>query len=147
MAVDIETSGGLIDTIGFARSPSEAIVVPFGPHRYRRGTGFVVVRPVRDGKEVTNYWSMEEERIVWKLLKRLMESGIPIVFQNGTYDLQYILKMGIRPNICMDDTMLAWHSLYPELPKGLGFLGSILTNEAAWKKLNSLKADTVKRDE
>lgn len=147
LAVDIETSGGIIDCIGFARSPSDALVVPLGPHRYRRGQSFVVVRPERNGEARTNYWDFEEEKFVWKAIKILLESGIPLVFQNGTYDLQYIRKMEIDPNRCADDTMLAWHSLYAEMPKRLGFIGSILTDEVAWKNLNRLKSDTVKREE
>ena len=43
------------------------------------------------------------------------------------------------------DTMHAQHSLQPEQEKGLGFLGSIYTNESAWKTLakfsKSTKAD------
>jgi uracil-DNA glycosylase len=147
LAVDIETSGGIIDCIGFASSPSNALVVPFGPHRYRRGQSFVIVRPIRNGEPVTNYWDFDEERQVWKWIKILLESGLPLVFQNGTYDLQYIRKVGIRPDLCADDTMLAWHSLYAEMPKRLGFIGSILTDEVAWKNLNKLRSDTVKRDE
>lgn len=147
MAVDIETSGGIIDTIGFARTPSDALVIPFGPHRYKRGQSFVVVRPIRNSVAVTNYWEFEEEKQVWQYIKILLESGIPLVFQNGVYDLQYIRRMNIHPANCADDTMLAWHSLYAEMPKSLGFIGSILTDEVAWKQLNRLKSDTTKRDE
>jgi uracil-DNA glycosylase len=146
LAVDIETAGGIIDTIGFARSPSEAFVIPFGPHRFRRGQNYIVIKPRRDGQEVTSYWELEEEREVWGLVKKLLESGIPLVFQNGVYDLQYLLKMAIRPANCADDTMLAWHSLYPELRKSLGFIGSILTDESAWKELNRHRADTARRE-
>jgi len=146
LAVDIETAGGMIDTIGFARSPSEALVVPFGPHRYRRGQNFVVIRPRRNGQEVTNYWEFEEECEVWRLIKRLLEAGLNLVFQNGVYDLQYLIRMGIRPNCCADDTMLAWHSLFPEMRKSLGFIASILTDESAWKELNKHKADTARRE-
>lgn len=146
LAVDIETAGGIIDTIGFARSASEAFVIPFGPHRYRRGQNYIVIKPRRDGKEVLNYWDIDEEKVVWQAVKKLLESGIPLVFQNGVYDLQYLLKIGIRPANCADDTMLAWHSLYPELRKSLGFIGSILTDESAWKELNRHRADTARRE-
>lgn len=146
MGVDVETSGGMIDTIGFARSENEAFVIPFGPHRFRRGTNFVVMKPRRDGTDVTSYWEYEEEVAVWKMIKRLLEDGIDLVFQNGVYDIQYLLRMSIRPNTCRDDTMLAWHSLFPELRKSLGFIGSVLTDEAAWKELSRHKADTARRD-
>jgi len=146
LAVDIETSGGMIDTIGFAKSPSDALVVPFGPHRYKRGQNFVVIRPIRKGVPVTNYWEFEEEVRVWKLIKRLLEAGIDLVFQNGVYDIQYLVKMTIKPNRCEDDTMLGWHSLFPEMRKSLGFIASILTDESAWKELNKHKADTARRE-
>lgn len=146
MGVDVETSGGMIDTIGFARSESEAFVVPFGPHRFRRGQNFVIMKPRRNGVDTTNYWEYEEECHVWRLIKKLLEAGIDLVFQNGVYDIQYLLRMSIRPAICRDDTMLAWHSLFPELRKSLGFIGSVLTDEAAWKELSKHKADTARRD-
>jgi hypothetical protein len=41
--------------------------------------------------------------------------------------------MGFRVVNCAEDTMLMHHALFPELPKSLGFMGSIYTNEAAWK--------------
>jgi len=66
-------------------------------------------------------------------------------YQNGLYDLQYILRMGLRPANCQADTMLLHHSLFPELQKGLGFLGSIYTNEASWKLMR--EQDSNKRDE
>lgn len=146
MGVDVETSGGMIDTIGFARNEREAFVIPFGPHRYKRGTHYVIMKPKRNGVEVTSYWEYEEECRVWRLIKRLLEDGINLVFQNGVYDLQYLLRMSIRPSVCCDDTMLAWHSLFPELRKSLGFIGSVLTDEAAWKELSRHKADTARRD-
>ena len=148
LAVDIETAGGIIDTIGFARSASEAFVIPFGPHRYKRGQNYIIIKPRKgDGSEVTNYWeTLEDEREVWGLVTNLLESGIPLVFQNGVYDIQYLLRIGIRPRNCSDDTMLAWHSLYPELRKSLGFIGSILTDESAWKELNKHRADTARRE-
>jgi|SRR5215467_1698103 len=147
LTIDTETSGGMIDTIGFARNESDALVVPFGPHRQRKGTGFTIIYPERDGKKVTSYWSVAEEVYVWKLIWRLLASPIGKSFQNGTYDIQYIMKILGIPNNMADDTMLAWHALYPELPKNLGFLGSILTNDIAWKQLRRSKSDTEKRDE
>jgi hypothetical protein len=36
--------------------------------------------------------------------------------------------------------------MFPELRKGLGFLGSIYTDEGSWKLLNK-KTDSTKREE
>ena len=130
LSVDIETVKKQISCIGFARSKDSALVVPF------------IAPPGKD------YWeTLEDEISAWKIVRDLLENPIPKVFQNGMYDLQYIFKMGIRTKNCLHDTMLLHHSIYPELLKGLGFLGSIYTNEASWKLMNRPKADTEKRDE
>jgi hypothetical protein len=40
--------------------------------------------------------------------------------------------------------MLLHHALQPESEKGLGFLGSVYTNEASWKLM---RTSTIKRDQ
>jgi uracil-DNA glycosylase len=132
LACDIETGNKQIKCIGFARSRSEAIVIPFVDLAHGRGS----------------YWpNVETELEAWRLVQRLLESGIPKVFQNGVYDLQYILAMGIAPQTLLHDTMLLHHSLFPEMQKGLGFLGSIYTGESSWKLMRRHKPDSEKRDE
>lgn len=133
LAVDIETEGGQIKCIGFAPSRGEALVVPFWDK----------------GKAGWSYWDdTQSEWAAWNAVQVMLESPVPKVFQNGLYDLQYILKTGIRPAALYEDTMLLHHSLYPELQKGLGFLGSIYTAEASWKLMNRRgKQDSEKRDE
>ena len=54
--------------------------------------------------------------------------------QNFSYDMQYFWRtVGITCPKFFGDTMLLHHALQPELEKGLGFLGSIYTNEPSWK--------------
>lgn len=132
LAPDVETEARQITCIGFARSAGEALVIPFWDRRQR-------------GR---SYWSTQalEER-AWACVARLLESPIPKVFQNGLYDLQYISRMAIRPRACVEDTMLLHHALLPEMQKGLGFLGSIYTEEASWKLMRRWKSDSEKRDE
>lgn len=132
LSVDIETQWQMIKCIGFARSRSEALVVPF----------------IHNAKPGKNYWDSEaDEKGAFMAVKAMLESPIPKLFQNGTYDLQYIRRLGIKTQNAIHDTMLLHHSHFPEMRKGLGFLGSIYTNEAAWKLMGRPKADTVKRDE
>lgn len=81
-----------------------------------------------------SYWGgPEEEFAAWSCVRALLESTIPKVWQNGLYDLQYLSRMGIRPRANREDTMLLHHSLFPEMQKGLGFLGSIYCGESEWK--------------
>lgn len=130
LGCDTETCFGQIECISFARSRSEALTVPFVDFQQRGN----------------NYWpTLGDEIAAWKLVKRLLESDIAKIWQNGLYDLQYLCRHGIFPRNCIEDTMLRAHSLFPEMPKGLGFLGSIHTNESSWKLMN--RKETTKRDE
>lgn len=147
LACDVETSAGIIDTIGFAKSASDAVVCQLGPHRYKIGTHYEYIWPQRDGRKVSSYWSHNEEIKFWQLTNQLLASSIPKVFQNGVYDLQYLLKMGLTPRACLEDTMLLHHSIFPEMQKSLGFLASIYVGESSWKLLRRHSPDTEKRDE
>jgi len=131
IAVDIETSGTQITCIGFSPRIDRALVIP-------------IVDPRRAG---SSYWaSLEEECQVWNFIRRVLESPSKKVFQNGLYDLHFLYRgYGLKPRNCEHDTMLLHHSLQPESPKGLGFLGSVYTDEPAWKLMRERK--TNKRDE
>jgi uracil-DNA glycosylase len=132
LACDIETGAGQIKCVGFARSRSEALVIPFVD--FARADG--------------SYWSDTGlERRAWDAVGRLLGSGLPLVFQNGLYDLQYLLRMGLRPANCAHDTMLHHHALFPEMSKGLGFLGSVYTGHSSWKLNYRIQRDSEKRDE
>lgn len=119
LSVDIETAGDQITCIGFAPSINQCLVVPF----------------YDDTKPSKNYWaSVSDEVKAWKWVKRMCEhERATIVGQNVLYDINVLWsKYGIKLK-ATDDTMLLHHALQPEMEKGLGFLGSIYTNEAAWK--------------
>ncbi len=133
LAVDVETKGGQITTIGFAYSASEAISIPFVDSR----------------KPGHNAWSDPlEELFVRQLVNRLLTCPAIKIFQNGMYDLQYILKEGYGICNVKEDTMLQHHAMYPELQKSLGFLGSIYTNESSWKLLRKRgKEDSLKKED
>lgn len=131
-AVDIETKfRKQISMIGFARNETDALVIPF----------------VDETKPDWNYWSTVEDEVeAWKLADVALRKLVPKVFQNGIFDLSHLLTAGFRPTMCQDDTMLLHHSLYPEMLKGLGFLGSIYSAEISWKQMRT-KGDNLKRDE
>lgn len=133
---DIETSGSAITCVGFAPRRDVAIVVPF-------------YDPRRSG---CNYWATaEEERLAWEWVRRVLDHPAPKVFQNGLYDIHFLWRaMGIKVRNAAHDTMLLHHALQPESPKGLGFLGSVYTDEASWKvtmRDRSNKSTTLKRDD
>lgn len=133
LAFDIETSHGEITCIGFAPSTGRALVVPFVDLR----------------KPGCNYWpSLEDELEAWNQVQAILDGPEAKLGQNTLYDIQWLWKLyGIRVWNYSEDTMLLHHALQPESPKGLGFLGSVYTNEVAWKADRIRGKDTLKRED
>lgn len=133
LSCDIETEFGQVKCVGFARSVSDAIVVPF-------------VDKTRPG---WSYWpDPGQERAAWDAVAGLIEHPrTRLLGQNFIYDTQYLNPLGINCGSLAEDTMLLHHSIWPEMQKGLGFLGSIYTSETSWKLMRRQKADTEKREE
>lgn len=122
LAADIETKQDQITCIGFAPSPATAIVIPFF---HESGQ---------------NYWrSLDEELAAWSYVRHWLATK-STTFQNGLYDINFLWsRYGIPVPLAMEDTMLFHHAMQPELEKGLGFLGSVYTEEASWKAMGKGK--------
>lgn len=136
LSIDIETAGQTqITCVGFAPSRNRAIVIPFVDWRKPGG----------------NYWpTAHMEKLAWGLVKKFCEHAdnpdCEVVGQNFLYDINWLLsKLGIVIKNFRRDTMLKHHALNPELEKGLGFLGSIYTDEPAWKLMRSKNFGSAKR--
>lgn len=133
LSVDIETSGQRVTCIGFSPNPRIAIVIPF----------------VDERRKDRNYWpTAAAEREVWGIIREVLGDGsIPKLFQNGGgYDIGFLWRGYKMPTVgAREDTMLLAHALQPEMLKGLGFLGSIYSDEGAWKHMR-IKTETLKRD-
>jgi hypothetical protein len=111
LSVDLETGWGQITCIGFAPSVERALVVPF-----------VDVRSV--GR---SYWKTAgDEAQAWRWVERVLGSPVPKLGQNfGAYDAYWLLeKRHIAIRNLLHDTYILHHVLYPELPKGLEFMGN-----------------------
>lgn len=132
LSCDIETEKKQITSIAFSTSSLIGFTIPIW------------------NKEEPNwsYWPEEEECVIWQDIADLLQSHPKVLFQNGLYDVQYLWRMLVRVPNFTEDTMILHHSLYPEMPKGLEFLGSIYTNEISWKRMRQRHgaADT-KREE
>lgn len=67
-------------------------------------------------------------------VRDIVLSGIPLCFQNGMFDgsiLEWFYDTPVIP-LVKHDTMYMMHSAYVELPKDLGFIGSLYTNNPPW---------------
>lgn len=130
IAADIETFSNQITCIGFAFSPTEAVHVAFTDTRKPDG----------------NYWlTLDEELSAVDFIRQVLSLPNTKIFQNGLYDVQFLWRtLGLTVRNWREDTMLLSHALNPELEKGLAFMGSIYTDEPAWKLEHREKTMTVK---
>lgn len=133
LSCDIETERRQITSIAFSTSEAKALTIPFW----------------NKTKSGYHHWSEANEILILDYIHRLLSRHPRVLFQNGLYDLQYIWRTwGCPVPGFIDDTMLLHHSLYPELPKSLGFLGSIYTNEISWKQMRDrFGSQETKREE
>jgi len=115
-AFDIEVESEQITCIGLSYALGRAVCIPF----WFGASG--------------SLWSADKESAIWGALRELLESDEPKkVAHNGSYDMEYLEHtVGIKPKLHLD-TMLAFHVLYPELPKGLDYLTSVYTRHPYYK--------------
>jgi uracil-DNA glycosylase len=133
LSIDIETSGRIITCVGFAPTPQVALVVPF----------------VNANNSL--YWpTVQLEVGAWRWVKRMCALNKTAVFQNGMYDMHHLWRNYGIPTLAAangHDTMLLHHALQPEMEKSLRFLGSIYTDEVAWKFMGRKKVETIKAED
>lgn len=133
IALDVETAIGQVTCISFAPTIDRVIVIPFMDHRFPG----------------SHYWKTKESELAaWNFVRKVCDLPAEKVGQNILYDVQYIWQAhGIPIRNVAHDTMLLHHSLHPESPKSLGFLGSIYTNEIAWKPMRPRGKHQEKRED
>jgi hypothetical protein len=69
------------------------------------------------------------------------------IFQNALFDTNRLWRgYGVTFGGDIEDTMLMHHALQPESQKDLGFLGSVYTNEPAWKLMRTREKDNFKKE-
>ncbi len=114
IALDIETGQGMINTVGFAISPTEAIAIKVLPESH----------------------SPQQHLKLWQVLAGILESEQPKVLQNFIYEATWFSRYGIEMRGTVHDTMWAMKFLHPELDKGLDNVGRIYTPYPYWKDDN-----------
>lgn len=111
LANDIETGNGVINTVGFAWSRSDAIAINTLPERF----------------------SADKYYVLWDHIRILLESQQKKLYQNLIYENLYYSKYGLRCSNNYWDTMWAMRVLWPEFPIGLDNVGRFYTYEQYWK--------------
>lgn len=124
LSVDIETGRGLINTVGFAWTVSDAIAIQTLPSR-----GL----------------SAESFHKLWLQISRILAGPSKKVMQNGIYEKTYFARYGISIENFAHDSMVAQKYLWPEFPKGLDNVGRFYTNEIYWKDSGRVESEEGKR--
>lgn len=129
LSIDIETKAEQITCIGFAPTRDRGIVIPFW------------------NISGASYWPDRLDEIAaWRIVRRWCKHTA-VVGQNFIYDMTYLWRRyGITVPGASCDTMLLHHAMQPELPKALGFLGSLYTDEPSWKFMRS-ESETLKKED
>lgn len=128
---DIEVINYCVSCISFSHKPDLGVVIPFGNSEFKP-----------DG------WTEEEEVLLWRGVQRILGNpNSTKVVQNGSFDIHFLLtECGIEVRGPIHDTMIGHSVMFPELPKGLDFLGSIYCgSQEYWKdsvKFNNVKGES-----
>jgi uracil-DNA glycosylase family 4 len=69
-------------------------------------------------------------------ISRLLRRAKGIVFWNSNFDLPRLRRAGCDVGGTVYDAMWMWHFYQSDLPKSLGFVGSLLTELTEWKSLS-----------
>jgi DNA polymerase len=125
LSVDIEVINYEVSCINFASDTKIGCVIP-----------------------IADRWTEDEEVFIWRKIAQVL--GNPAtkkILQNAIFDIQFMLsRYGVAIRGEIHDTMIGHSCMYPELPKGLGFLGSIYCGaQAYWKdmvKFNDIKENS-----
>ncbi len=113
VSFDIEAINKETACIGLGNDPHKAMCINF-----------------RD--VVRNRFTSSEEYDIWMAIQKLCESH-KIVAQNGNFDAYWTrLHDWLRVSVWFD-TLLAHHTLFPQLPHNLGFLTAQYTNHPFYK--------------
>ena len=121
---DLELFGGQLSAFSICNDPEMSMCIPMV------------------GQNRSHHWSEAEEiEIIERLARVLGNPEIPKGNQNVTFDIHIMLVLyGIMTRGPLCDPMVLHHVVYPDLPKGLDFLCSWLTDVPYYKDDNGSKA-------
>jgi uracil-DNA glycosylase family 4 len=126
LAFDIEVINYEVSCLSLASSAGIACVVPIGES---------TLRP--------KGWTEDEELQIWRAIQRVLGNPKSVkIAQNCIFDIHFLLtRCGIEVKGEVHDTMIGHSVMFPEFPKGLGFLGSMYCGaQEYWKDAVSFKS-------
>lgn len=71
---------------------------------------------------------------IWKFLTEFFcDTKIKLMAQNAKFDEKRCRQLGMKWHDCWFDMGMGWHILFPEFPKKLEFISSVITEEPYYK--------------
>ena len=114
---DLETSikTRCISKLGLAHSSLDGMSIPISANNF-------------------SHWSIDQEVALWDAISEFFRSPTKKIAHNACFDVAVLWHENrIWTENLWFDTMIAWHILYPEFEKNLGFVASMVLNVPAWK--------------
>lgn len=112
--IDVETSKTVVNCVSIAFSPKMSMSVPTG-----------MLESAIPENDLPHVW--KELALFFQNTKKRFAA------QNGKFDERRQREIGLPIHDLYFDTALAWHVLFPEFPKRLEFIASVLTEEPFYK--------------
>jgi DNA polymerase len=115
--IDVETIMTFAQCIGLAFNSYDALSVPL----------------FNDGNEEGQI-PPHDLALIWKIWAEFFhDTKIQFCAQNAKFDEKRCRQLGLNWHDCYYDMAMGWHMLYPEFPKKLEFISSVLTEEPYYK--------------
>ena len=142
VSFDIETVGQRVRCLALATCAERAICIPFMTLSNH------TIHPDPSGKQLLqvaclggtngNYWTIDDERLILQALYDMFrDPSIGLIAQNYPFDSSILAKeFGFLFRGLHMDTLIAQHTLYPELPKSLDFMTTIYTRTPLYSDHN-----------
>lgn len=96
--------------------------------------GYTFIYKDESGKLASISTTVKFDDVGVNVVRRLNSIAAPKVMQNGGYDSTYFVRFGCPLNNYLYDTFVMMHAWFAELPRDLGFIGSIfMKHHMYWK--------------
>lgn len=125
LSIDIEVMNFQVSAISYAWDAHNVVAIPYA----------------------AGIWTEDDELILWRKTNDVLSNpAVSKLFQNGIFDVCFLwTECGIKVQGHIDDSMIAHHVMYPDMLKGLGFLGSMYCGaQEYWK--DAVKFDNIKEE-
>jgi len=76
--------------------------------------------------ETGHAWTGPDEALAYQTMRTVNASDAPKVCQNGMYDAHYYIRYRAPLKNFLFDTAVLFHSIWPEVPKRIDFIASIM---------------------